>query len=59
MFDMSWMTSPEGWMALVTLTAMKVVLGIDNMVFHKGYVYFAMAFSVFVEALNIRMKRPS
>jgi predicted tellurium resistance membrane protein TerC len=24
----------------------------------KGYIYFAMAFSVFVEALNIRMKRP-
>ena len=31
MFD--WMADPTGWAALVTLTAMEVVLGIDNVVF--------------------------
>ena len=31
MFD--WLTDPAGWAALVTLTAMEVVLGIDNVVF--------------------------
>ena len=31
MFD--WMSSSEGWIALGTLTAMEVVLGIDNIVF--------------------------
>jgi predicted tellurium resistance membrane protein TerC len=28
-----WMTTPEGWIALVTLTVLEVVLGIDNIVF--------------------------
>ncbi|ACY49102.1 TerC family protein [Rhodothermus marinus] len=31
MFD--WVTSPEAWAALVTLTALEIVLGIDNIVF--------------------------
>ncbi|MEP9353064.1 TerC family protein [Xanthobacter sp. KR7-65] len=31
MFD--WIASPEAWAALVTLTAMEIVLGIDNVVF--------------------------
>ncbi len=31
MFD--WMSDPTGWAALVTLTVMEVVLGIDNVVF--------------------------
>ena len=31
MFD--WLTDPAGWAALVTLTAMEIVLGIDNVVF--------------------------
>jgi predicted tellurium resistance membrane protein TerC len=30
---MEWMTQPETWMALVTLTAIEIVLGIDNIVF--------------------------
>ena len=30
---MEWMTSPEGWIALLTLTVMEIVLGIDNVVF--------------------------
>ena len=25
----------------------------------KGYIYFAMAFSVFVEMLNLKMKKPA
>jgi predicted tellurium resistance membrane protein TerC len=30
---MSWLFTAEGWIALVTLTALEVVLGIDNIVF--------------------------
>ena len=30
---MDWMSQPEGWIALVTLTALEIVLGIDNVVF--------------------------
>ncbi len=32
-FDMSWVSSPEAWIALATLTVMEIVLGIDNIVF--------------------------
>lgn len=28
-----WLTSPEAWVALVTLTALEIVLGIDNIIF--------------------------
>ncbi len=31
MFD--WITMPEAWLALVTLTALEIVLGIDNIIF--------------------------
>jgi predicted tellurium resistance membrane protein TerC len=31
MFD--WITSPEAWVALATLTALEIVLGIDNIIF--------------------------
>src|ERR1700704_1950937 len=30
---MDWLTSPEGWIALLTLTVLEVVLGIDNVIF--------------------------
>ena len=30
---MEWITQPESWIALVTLTALEVVLGVDNIVF--------------------------
>ena len=30
---MSWVTDPEIWIALVTLTALEIVLGVDNVVF--------------------------
>ena len=30
---MEWLTDPQVWMALVTLTALEIVLGIDNIVF--------------------------
>jgi predicted tellurium resistance membrane protein TerC len=30
---MDWLTSPENWIALVTLTVLEIVLGIDNIVF--------------------------
>jgi len=29
----SWITSPEAWVSLLTLTALEIVLGIDNIVF--------------------------
>lgn len=32
-FDFSWVSSPEAWIALLTLTVMEIVLGIDNIVF--------------------------
>ena len=30
---MSWMTDPQAWFALATLTALEIVLGIDNIIF--------------------------
>lgn len=33
MFDFTWILSAEGWIALATLTALEVVLGIDNIIF--------------------------
>ncbi|HUF39458.1 MAG TPA: TerC family protein [Anaerolineales bacterium] len=30
---MDWLTDPQGWIALLTLTALEIVLGIDNVVF--------------------------
>ncbi len=32
-FDFSWLSSPEAWISLLTLTALEIVLGIDNIVF--------------------------
>ena len=48
-----WITQPQAWIALGTLTVLEIVLGIDNIIF----IYLAMAFSVFVEMLNLRMRR--
>ncbi|MGH1366238.1 MAG: TerC family protein [Calditrichia bacterium] len=31
--DFSWISSPEAWIALATLTALEIVLGIDNIIF--------------------------
>jgi predicted tellurium resistance membrane protein TerC len=33
MFDFSWMSTADGWIALLTLTVLEIVLGIDNIVF--------------------------
>ncbi len=30
---MDWITDPQGWIALVTLTSLEIVLGIDNIIF--------------------------
>ena len=66
---MEWIASPEAWIALATLTVLETVLGIDNIVFiaivavgfgqpiPKGYLYFAMGFSIFVEMLNLRAEK--
>ena len=32
-FDLSWVSQPEAWVALAALTALEIVLGIDNIVF--------------------------
>ncbi len=31
--DLGWVFTPSGWLALATLTAMEIVLGIDNVIF--------------------------
>jgi predicted tellurium resistance membrane protein TerC len=31
--DLAWVSDPQGWIALATLTALELVLGIDNIVF--------------------------
>ena len=33
MSDMDWLTNPQIWIGLLTLTALEIVLGIDNIVF--------------------------
>ena len=30
---MAWLSNPEMWVALVTLTVLEIVLGIDNIIF--------------------------
>jgi len=49
---MAWFSSPEAWAALATLTVLVgtalIAEGIDLHI-PKGYIYFAMAFSVVVE----------
>jgi predicted tellurium resistance membrane protein TerC len=32
-FDFSWISTPEAWVSLLTLAALEIVLGIDNIVF--------------------------
>lgn len=32
-FDMMWITDPTAWLGLLTLTAMQIVLGLDNLLF--------------------------
>jgi predicted tellurium resistance membrane protein TerC len=33
MFDFSWVSQPDAWIALLTLSVLEIVLGIDNIVF--------------------------
>ncbi|MEE2890421.1 MAG: TerC family protein [Planctomycetota bacterium] len=33
MFDLTWISDPNAWVALATLTIMEIVLGIDNIIF--------------------------
>lgn len=67
---MDWIFNPEIWIALLTLTALEIVLGIDNIIFitvlagrlpadqrsSSRIIGLAMAFSVGVEMLNIRIR---
>ena len=41
----------DGLLALATLTFLEIILGVDNVI------YFAMGFSVFVEMINLRVRR--
>src|SRR6266550_1748568 len=43
---MEWLTSPETWIALLTLTVLEIVLGIDNIIF------------ISILAGNMRLTRP-
>ena len=45
-------------LAFLLLTGMSLVAEAAGVHIPNGYVYFAMAFSVLVEALNIRARRP-
>ena len=53
------LANPEIWIALATLTALELVLVADGFGHHipKGYIYAAMAFSVFVEMINLWVRR--
>ena len=31
---MEWISDPQAWIVLATLTALEIVLGIDNIIFH-------------------------
>ena len=61
---MDWINDPQAWIALATLIALSflILIGVtligEGAGFHipKGYIYFAMAFSVMVEMLNLRVK---
>jgi predicted tellurium resistance membrane protein TerC len=48
-------------LALAFLLMIGVTLVAEGLDRHipKGYIYFAMAFSVFVEMLNLRLRRPT
>ena len=59
------LSDPQAWIACATLTALELVLGIDNIIFimvdklPKGHVCLGMAFSLGVETLNIRPRKKS
>ena len=57
---MDWPNAPQIWASLVTLTALEIVLGIDNLVFPT---FFAAPLPVAVESLNQlasrRRRRPT
>ncbi len=68
---MEWLADPQVWIALVTLTALEIVLGVDNIIFiailanrlppeqqaHGRQVGLAMAFSTFIEMLKLRIRK--
>ena len=35
---MDWITNPSAWIALLTLTTLEIVLGIDNIIFISIFV---------------------
>ena len=48
---MTWLTDPQIWISLFTLTALEIVLGIDNIIF------ISMAFAFGVEMLNLKLRK--
>ena len=56
---MEWLADPHIWMALSFLLLVGLSLMGEGLDMHipKGYIYFAMAFSTFVEVLNLRIRK--
>ncbi len=54
-----WFFSIEAWLALSFLIMVGFTLIAEGFDVHvpKGYIYFAMMFSIFVEMLNLRLRK--
>ena len=50
---MDWITNPEIWVALITLTTLEVVLGIDNVIFTRPVVSLMVAGGLWSAAVNL------
>jgi predicted tellurium resistance membrane protein TerC len=50
---MEWLTDPQAWAALVTLTALEIVLGIDNIIFILDSVITAVGMAEHIEVMVI------
>lgn len=69
---LDWILDPNAWIALLTLAALEIVLGIEfflvligvtligdgfNPHIPKGYIYFAMVYPLIVDLLNLKIRR--
>ena len=56
---MNWVMDPNIWLALSFLLLIGISLVGEGLDLHipKGYIYFAMAFSIFVEILNMKIRK--
>ena len=56
---MEWIQSPQAWIGLATLSLLELLAEGFQQHISKGYIYFAMCFSVAVEVINIRVRTQS